>query len=722
MDQLTLPAIYPLISALCVFFLGLFVFIKNPKKPLNFTFSLHALSISLWLFGTFMMFLNVDNYDMAIFWDRFIYGSVVFIPAFMYHFCLALTERRPNKLLYIAYALSIIFFFLSRTDYFVYDLFVYEWGVHTKAAFFHHIFLLYFTSYVVIWFFDVYRYYKELSSPFLKYQAKYFFAAFLILFTIGPTAYLPAYGISIYPFSYLSGLVFSIILAYAILKHRFMDTTVATGKVVTYLLTFLTIGFFGYAVSVLSSTFNISQSYQVISSAVLAGILFKPLFVAYENFSSRYLYYSFYSSQKILEELSGKLTKILDIDELADLTTKTIMDTMKLDRAVILLRDEETGKFDIKRNFGFKEENGISLVTDNFLTKHLKKTDKPLIYEELSLMISSTDKEMEKREIRKLQENMKRIEASLCNLLITKEKVVGMIVLGEKKSKDPYTDQDVKLIDSLCKQISVSVLNAKLYSQVEDLKNNLEERVEEQVKELKKAYKKLQRIDKAKTEFMSIVSHQLRTPLSIIKGHLSMVTEGVYDDDEGKKKKILQDVYDSNERLITLVNDVLNISRIQSGRVEISKEEVDMKEVTKKIVEKMKGSLNGKDVKLIFENPKEENLKTKADSSKIENALINLIDNAIKYTNQGEVRVSLRKEEDSLLVEIKDTGEGMNKEEIEKLFETFSRGDAGKKHWIQGAGLGLYIARQFIEMHDGKVWADSQGKGKGSQFYVTLPL
>jgi len=516
--------------------------------------------------------------------------------------------------------------------------------------------------------------------------------------------------------------IFFSFTSYSVLKHRFMDINVATGRVATYLLTFLTIGFFGYMVSTLSSNFNISQNYQVIFSALLAGILFKPLFAVYERFSSRYLYYSFYSSQKVLEELSGKLTKILDIDELADLTTKTIMDTMKLDRAVILLRDEKTGKFDIKRNFGFKEENGISLVTDNFLTKHLKETNKPLVYEELSLMINSTDKETEKEEIKKLQNNMKRIEAALCNLLISKDEVIGMIVLGEKISKDPYTHQDVELLDSLCKQISISLQNAKLYSEVQDFSENLEKKVDEQVKELKVAYKKLQRLDKIKTEFMSIVSHQLRTPLSIIKGHLSMIEEGVYDNNEERRKEILTNVYKANERLITLVNDVLNISRIQSGKVEIHKEETSIEKIIEETIEKMQKPAEDKGVKITFSKPKEDIPLLNIDTNKIENILINLIDNALKYTPQGEITISLQKEEKDIKIEIKDTGDGMTKEEIEKLFETFSRGEAGKKHWIQGSGLGLYIAKQFVEMHEGKIWATSEGEGKGSQFYITLPF
>ncbi len=716
-----------IIIALAEFFIAGLIYFRGKRQSVDIVFALLNLSAGLWAISLY--FYEYPLLLSRLDWIRITYFFSLFLTFFVFYFSLIFLSKKTKKLilflgLYVFLAIP-FFYILFFTDLWIKDVIIHRGSPHTVLGPSYVLFIIY-TGFFFLWSIANLAGKFLASSGINRERLKYILYGIILggLGILIPSGVIPLIiGSTDYFWTSPVLLVFFVgLTAYVITRYRLMDITVATGKVATYLFTFLTIGFFGYAMTVFFSYFEVLHAYQVIAVALLAGIFFRPLFLAYESFSSYYLYHSFYSSQKVLGELSEKLTKILDIDELADLTTKTIMDTMKLDRAVILLRDEKTGKFDIKRNFGFKEENGISLVSDSFLTEHLLKTQKPLVYEELSLMIDSTDKEMEKRKIRKLKENMERIEAALCNLLVSREKVIGMIVLGEKISKDPYTDQDVNLIDNLCKQISISVENAKLYSQVEDLKNNLEERVEEQVKELKKAYKKLQRIDKAKTEFMSIVSHQLRTPLSIIKGHLSMVTEGVYEDNREKEREVLENVYEANERLIDLVNDVLNVSRIQAGRVEMHTEEKDLAEVVKNTIERIRPSVNGKNVDLVFEKPSEELSKIEIDVSKIENALLNLIDNALKYTKQGEVRLSLKEEESSLLVEIKDTGEGMSKEELEKLFETFSRGDAGKKHWIQGAGLGLYIARQFIEMHEGEVWAHSEGIKKGSQFYVRLPL
>lgn len=241
-----------------------------------------------------------------------------------------------------------------------------------------------------------------------------------------------------------------------------------------------------------------------------------------------------------------------------------------------------------------------------------------------------------------------------------------------------------------------------------------------QRKKLEEAYEKLQQLDQAKTEFMAIVSHQLRTPLSITKGHLSMVDEGVYDERPRKRKKVIRDVFNANERLINLVNDVLSASWIQSGKIKIIKEECDIVKIIDSVVKKVKRRTKEKQIKIFFHKPKR-GILIKVDVLKTENLFFNILDNAVKYTKQGRVDVFIENKKDFIEIKIKDTGEGMTKQEINKLFKTFSRGGAGKKYWVQGSGLGLYIARQFSEMQGGEVWAESEGEGKGSQFYIKIP-
>jgi len=239
---------------------------------------------------------------------------------------------------------------------------------------------------------------------------------------------------------------------------------------------------------------------------------------------------------------------------------------------------------------------------------------------------------------------------------------------------------------------------------------------------IEEMYKKLKKLDKAKTEFISIASHQLRTPLTAIKGYISMILEGNYGKLPEEIKQPMENVYESNERLITLVNDLLNISRIESGKLELELEKSSIEKLITEVIKDLKIKADKKGIDLIWQKPEKEIPEIKIDYDKIRQVVMNIIDNSIKYTEKGKVTVSAKKENDKIKITISDTGEGMNQEEIEHLFERFSRGSAGNKLYTEGAGLGLYVGKKFIEMHNGNIRAESEGQGKGSTFYLTLPI
>jgi len=229
-------------------------------------------------------------------------------------------------------------------------------------------------------------------------------------------------------------------------------------------------------------------------------------------------------------------------------------------------------------------------------------------------------------------------------------------------------------------------------------------------------------LDKAKSEFISIASHQLRTPLTAIKGYISMMREKIYGKPPEKMEKPLENIYLSNERLIKLVNDLLSVSRIEAGRMEIKFEKLSLEEIITSVVEELKNEVKKKNIYLNWEKPKKPLPKISIDRDKIRQAIMNVIDNAIRYTEKGGVTINLKILDSKFQIQVKDTGAGLTKYELSKMFESFSRGAAGTRLYTEGVGLGLYIARRFMEMHDGKIWAESKGPGKGSTFYVELPI
>ena len=240
--------------------------------------------------------------------------------------------------------------------------------------------------------------------------------------------------------------------------------------------------------------------------------------------------------------------------------------------------------------------------------------------------------------------------------------------------------------------------------------------------ELEEAYAELERIDRAKTEFLSMASHQLRTPLGIIRGYISMMLEGDYGEFPKEAKMRLENTLISSERLVKLVNDLLDITRLEMGKIELKLERASIEEIISGVVEEMKEAAEKKGLYLKWEKPATALPEMSLDKNKIRQVILNLVDNGIKYTEKGGVTVKVRRMNSEVRIEISDTGVGMEKGEIEKLFEIMARGRAGLQYWMQGAGLGLYTARKFAEMHGGRVWAESPGKDKGSTFYIELPI
>jgi len=239
--------------------------------------------------------------------------------------------------------------------------------------------------------------------------------------------------------------------------------------------------------------------------------------------------------------------------------------------------------------------------------------------------------------------------------------------------------------------------------------------------QLQKANKELQRLDEAKSEFLSIASHQLRTPTTVIKGYISMMQEGSF----GKVPKILKEnldkVYIATERLLNLIESLLDISRIEAGRLEFDIQPTDLGAIAKATVEDFKPKAKAKKLKLEIFSPADLP-KVKADTNKVKEVISNLIDNAVKYTKAGEISVGLHQEGTSVVLSVQDTGHGVEPDDLSRLFNKFVRGNGMVKVHTEGTGLGLYFARKVIENMGGRIWAESPGKDRGSKFSFSLPL
>ena len=203
-----------------------------------------------------------------------------------------------------------------------------------------------------------------------------------------------------------------------------------------------------------------------------------------------------------------------------------------------------------------------------------------------------------------------------------------------------------------------------------------------------------------------------------------MLLENTYGELPIKVRGITEKVFQSSQRLIFIVNDLLDTSRIEQGRFQVAFEQVEIANIIKDVVEELKPNAETRNIQLQLEMSSEDaEIVVQADPSKIRQVVTNLVDNAIKYTEQGHVKVALQKSlNNRALISVKDTGFGMSAQSMQNLFQKFSRAKNISKLHVDGSGLGLFIAKQIIEAHNGRIWAESAGENKGSQFYVELPM
>ncbi len=229
-------------------------------------------------------------------------------------------------------------------------------------------------------------------------------------------------------------------------------------------------------------------------------------------------------------------------------------------------------------------------------------------------------------------------------------------------------------------------------------------------------------VEKMKTEFLSIAAHQMRAPITAIKGYASLIQEGQFGPVPDEVKGAIDVIFESSTIMALMVDDFLNVSRIDHGKMRFHYTIADIAELTGEVVKEFKSEIEKKGLQIKFEYDHHEKYTTRIDVAKIKKAISNILDNAIKYTPSGSIRVIVEHDitKKKIHISIHDEGIGMSEEEMKKLFIKFNRAPAAISTNVHGSGLGLYIAKQMLEFEGGNIWATSNGEGKGSTFHIEL--
>lgn len=306
------------------------------------------------------------------------------------------------------------------------------------------------------------------------------------------------------------------------------------------------------------------------------------------------------------------------------------------------------------------------------------------------------------------------IKTSIAFPIIAKDKILGSLIFSLSKSKEMISDEEWSVLDSFVGAVGIALDNALLFKSLNDT-----------TEQLRVANEKLEQLDKLKDEFVSLASHELRTPMTVIKSYIWMLLEGKAGDLSEKQKSYLDRTYSSTDRLINLVNDMLNISRIESGRLTIEPKQLGMSNLIQEVVGEMQAKAAEQQLSLLFAPRQVEPEDVFADPDKIKQVLINLIGNSLKFTPSGGTITLICEQKDGFVVtHVRDTGKGIKAEDMDKLFRKFNMLGSNylTKQGGQGTGLGLYLSKSLVELHKGRIWVTSDGEGKGTTFSFALPI
>jgi len=305
--------------------------------------------------------------------------------------------------------------------------------------------------------------------------------------------------------------------------------------------------------------------------------------------------------------------------------------------------------------------------------------------------------------------------------VLTQSGGIGFVFAGNRYNAPAVTQGDEELITILAGQIGQSIENVQLFEKVFRSSQELELKVADRTKQLAGALQKVNEISNKKSEFVSAVSHELRTPLTSIKGYAAILIAGKIGEVPPAVKERLAKINSHSDNLVSLINDLLDIARIESGRQEMKFAVYKIKNIIENVTDLLAPQVTAKGVKLQISPISLEGVYV--DSSQIERVLINLLSNAIKFTPPNgtiTLEVAPKLDDGYAVFSVSDTGIGIPAADIQKLFSEFFRVDNEINQNVKGTGLGLVLAKNIVQAHRGKMWVQSQA-GRGTTFYFTLP-
>ena len=419
-----------------------------------------------------------------------------------------------------------------------------------------------------------------------------------------------------------------------------------------------------------------------------------------------------------LQKTSRLISTTLDENEIFKRLDQSLIVDLGFEKNLVCIYDKNQ-TLQRRLNVGFSPEDVkfviASLEKEKSITEDLKEG------RAFTSTASSSRREPTGKQAKESIIRLFDVEHFVLTPILTQNNILGFLFVGNRSHTSAITEGDEEVVSILANQIGQSLENARLFDQAYGASQVLESKVQERTKQLALALEEVKQINKMKSEFISAVSHELRTPLTSIKGYASLLITGKLGAVPEAVKERLEKINAHSDNLVKMINNLLDIARIESGRVEMEMEKCNIAAIIETVHDLLMPQMRGK------------NLQWKTDigagipelildKHQVERIFINLVGNAIKFTpEEGTITVRVRHDAQMATIEVSDTGIGVSKEDLNKLFDEFYRVDNEINQNVKGTGLGLSLVKKIIAAHKGRIWVTS-ALNRGTTFHFTLPF
>lgn len=497
-------------------------------------------------------------------------------------------------------------------------------------------------------------------------------------------------------------------LYYGVVKYRLFDIKMAVVRTIVYVFSLATLAMVYILSAYFLSTILLNRSFEASISPINVlltlglAFLFQPIRDFFDKITNKIFYRDTYVPAEFYALLSKTLTSTTDMRSLLSRVSKVIAETMKSSQVFFVINID----------------NHHTISSGTVGHQKIPKQDSDMFADaklQYGLIIASSLGQSDP--IRRMMVSHQ-IEIALP--LHREGSLIGYLCMGEHEASN-YSTRDYKTIATMSDELVIAIQNIMSVQAVRELNSNLQQKIQDATKELRLSNTQLQKLDKAKDEFLSLASHQLRTPLTSVKGYLSMVLEGDVGKISETQRRMLKEAFSSSERMVNLINDFLNVSRLQTGKFSLEKNPVDLSSIVEQELNSLQSSASSRGLSFIYKKPLDFPILN-IDEGKIRQVIMNYADNAMYYSPEGsKIIVKLEQKANKIIFTVQDKGIGVPKSEQSQLFSKFYRASNARRQRPDGTGVGLFLAKKIIDDHEGQLIFDSV-EGRGSTFGFELPL